>query len=224
MVNENNQAIWDAYNYLLLSEDIERLRKLVVRYDLFRQTIEVPGDIVECGVFKGTGLMLWLKLLQIHAPASAKRVIGFDTFADFGASDTEQEADQVKAFLEESAFDGISPDSLYDKIIAAGIDVKRCDLVVGDIRETAPNYLTDKPGLRLSLLHIDMDLESAAYAALEAFWPRLVTGGLAIFDNFGIARWSESNGVDRYFEDKQLALKTLPYSRTPTAYIIKGSK
>ena len=26
---------------------------------------EIPGDILECGVFKGTGHIFWLKLLKI---------------------------------------------------------------------------------------------------------------------------------------------------------------
>src|SRR5688572_14044527 len=94
-----DESIWDAYNLLLLGPDIERLRKLLARYDLFRMSIEIPGDIVECGVFKGAGLMFWLKLLEIYCHGSNKRVVGFDVFKGFQDISAESEARDVTAFL-----------------------------------------------------------------------------------------------------------------------------
>jgi hypothetical protein len=215
-------AIWDAYNLLLLGPDIERLRKLLARYELFRKTIDIPGDIVECGVLKGTSLMFFLKLLHIHSHGSNKRVIGFDMFDSFPVTDA-KEAAVVNQFLNESGFEGITTDSLFKKMVEAGLETKRCDLVAGDIRQTAAEYVALSPGLRISLLHLDLDLEDATYAALEAFWPRVVMGGLVIFDEYAVARWTESNAVDRYFANQHVQLKTLSWSRTPTAYIVKGS-
>ena len=49
----SEQELRDSYNPLLLSADVGRLREMPVRYDLFRRSLEVPGDVVECGVFKG---------------------------------------------------------------------------------------------------------------------------------------------------------------------------
>jgi hypothetical protein len=40
----------------------------------------IPGDIVECGVFKGTGLYTFLKLKKLFNPNGSKKVIGFDFF------------------------------------------------------------------------------------------------------------------------------------------------
>ena len=60
--------IWECYNSLLLSHDISRIRKLLARYELFKKSLNVPGDIIECGVFKGVGLMYWLKLIEIILP------------------------------------------------------------------------------------------------------------------------------------------------------------
>ena len=44
--------------------------------------MELPGDIVEIGVFKGTGIAQLLKLREIFIPASNKKVIGFDLFSE----------------------------------------------------------------------------------------------------------------------------------------------
>jgi len=216
----NDAAVWDAYNLLLLGPDIERLRKLLARYDLFKRTLELPGDIVECGVLKGTSLMFFLKLLHIHAHGSNKRVIGFDMFDHFPVEAHGDHA-HVEAFVTESGFQGISPESLLDGVRAAGLSTERCDLVAGDITQTAAAYVQRHPGLRISLLHLDLDLAEPTYAALDAFWDRIVPGGIIALDEYAVARWSESNGVDRFFSDRSVVLKTLPWSRTPTAYIVK---
>lgn len=216
----DDATIWDAYNLLLLGSDTERLRKLLARHELFRMTIDLPGDIVECGVLKGSSLMFFLKMLHIFSPGSNKRVIGFDVFESFPITD-ESERLQVEAFVEESGFKGITTASLYKKIEEAGFKRDQCDLVAGDISHTAPTYIANNPGLRLSLLHLDLDLDAPTYTALEAFWSRIVVGGVVILDEYAVARWTESNAVDRFFADKSVSLKTLTWSRTPTAYIVK---
>ena len=83
--------IFKAYNFLIESEDTGRLKKIFARYELFKKTLTVPGDIVECGVFKGTGHIFWLKLLKIFDEHSIKSVIGFDTCENFSDSILEYE-------------------------------------------------------------------------------------------------------------------------------------
>ena len=78
----NNTNEWDLYNAFFLNKDIERLRKFLVKEHFFRMSLELPGDIVEIGVFKGTGLAQLLKLREIFIPSSNKKVIGFDLFSE----------------------------------------------------------------------------------------------------------------------------------------------
>jgi hypothetical protein len=216
----DEQRLWDASHHLLLGPDVERLRKLMVRYDLFKMALELPGDIVECGVFKGAGLLTWLKFLQIHAPGSARRVVGFDTFDAF-AEARGADVHAALAFVKETGHRGTSPESLREMIAAAGIDNAHCDLVAGDVRITAPEYAAENPGFRISLLHMDLDLGEPTYAVLDALWPRVVRGGVVVFDEYATPRWSESDGVDRFFAHRQVRLRTFAHARTPTAYVIK---
>ena len=76
----SEEDIFYHFNKLMLSPDTQRIRKMLVRFELFMKSLEVPGDIVECGVFKGAGIAYWLKLLDIFCHGSDKRVIGFDLF------------------------------------------------------------------------------------------------------------------------------------------------
>ena len=70
------KKLWDNYNNLILSGDISRLRKMISRYELFKKTINIPGDIIECGVFKGVSFLFWIKCLKIFSQNSDKKVIG----------------------------------------------------------------------------------------------------------------------------------------------------
>ncbi|MBC8073266.1 MAG: class I SAM-dependent methyltransferase [Deltaproteobacteria bacterium] len=219
--NDDEQRLWDAYHHLLMGPDVERLRKLLVRYDFFKMVLDRPGDIVECGVFKGAGLLTWLKLMHIHAPASARRVVGFDTFDAFAQPSSSTDAEAVAAFVQETAHAGTSPQALLELAAAAGIDRGRCELVAGDIGTTAATYVRANPGFRIALLHMDLDLGDPTFAALQALWPRVIPGGVVVFDEYAAPRWSESDGVDRFFAGTGVRLRTLPHARTPTAYAIK---
>ncbi len=218
---DDEQLLWDAYHRLLLGPDLERMRKLLVRYDFFKLVLDRPGDIVECGVFKGAGLLTWLKFLQIHAPGSARRVVGFDTFDAFATPSSGTDFAAVAAFVKETAHAGTSPRSLHEAIAAAGIAKDRCELVAGDIATTAADYARANPGFRIALLHMDLDLGEPTFAALQALWPRVIPGGVVVFDEYAAPRWSESDGVDRFFAGTGVRLRALAHARTPTAYAIK---
>lgn len=214
------QETWDQYNGLMLGPDIERIRKMLVRYDLFRQSLCVPGDIVECGVFKGVGAMYWAKLLAIYAPGSRKRVIGFDTFSEFANSMLDYEREAAEGFTSEASFVGIDPSEIVSKASAAGLD-GRLELIVGDVAETALTYAQDNKGFRVSLLHLDLDTYSGTKAVLEALYDRVTPGGIIVCDEYGSPGWGESDAIDEFLKDRNVILKTVEFSAKPTAYFTK---
>ena len=68
------------YEEFLGSTRPDRLQKIFARYELFKLVQDVPGDIVECGVFKGSGVYTWVKLLCLFKPNTEQRVVAFDFF------------------------------------------------------------------------------------------------------------------------------------------------
>ena len=76
----SSQDLYNSFNGFMLSDDLKVFGKLLARTLLMNQVKDVPGDIVECGVFKGTGLLTFLKLKRYLCPNSLKKVIGFDFF------------------------------------------------------------------------------------------------------------------------------------------------
>ena len=79
-VSKISQCIYNNFNNFILSEDRRLFNKLISRALLYHEVRDIPGDIVECGVFKGTGIYTFLKLKNLYNPNSLKKVIGFDFF------------------------------------------------------------------------------------------------------------------------------------------------
>lgn len=215
-----DDAIWDKYNGIVLSPDIDRIRKMLVRYDLFRKTIDVPGDVVECGVFKGVGVMYWLKLLQIYSPTQRKRVVGLDTFSPFAGAMRDYERPTAQDLLEEARFDGVEADVIMGYAKAAGLDDK-LELISGDVAQTAAEYVAANPGFRISLLHLDVDTYDATKAVLTAFYDHITPGGIVVCDEYAYRGWGESDAVDEFLKGRGVRVMTVPFSDTPTAYFVK---
>ncbi len=64
---------------------------------------------------------------------------------------------------------------------------KRCILVDGDIKDTLPKFLEQNPGLKIALLHFDMDLYEPTKVAMEALYPLVLKGGVVCFDEYGLS-------------------------------------
>ena len=77
---ETSQNLYDFFNGFILSPDTKVFGKLLARTLLVDQVKVLPGDIVECGVFKGTGMLTFLKIKRFLCPNSGKKVVGFDFF------------------------------------------------------------------------------------------------------------------------------------------------
>ena len=62
---------------------------------MFEKIKHLNGDIVECGIFKGSRLFTWLKLISLEQPHSIKKVIGFDFFESSFVENLENEQDKT---------------------------------------------------------------------------------------------------------------------------------
>ena len=209
------------YNDLIESENFDRLQKIFTRYDFYKKTINVPGDIVECGVFKGTGQIFWLKLLRIFDEYSMKKVIGFDTFSNFPKSILKYEKKEADKFIKETKYKEISIKEINDKIKKLGLK-NRSELVKGDIIKTSADYVKKNKGFRISLLNLDLDTYEGTKAALENFYPIISKNGIIILDEYGKRGWGETDAVDEFFKNKKnITIQSIKYSNQPSAFILK---
>lgn len=206
------------------------LKGFLAHVELFKQTLDVPGDIAELGVFRGLGLMTWANLLEAYCVGDrTKTVYGFDNWKGFQelAPEDGKEVDSVQKFA-----GGFSPEKYYEELkeAIAIFDADRfipwkprVKLVVGDIEETVVTFVKENPGVRFSLIHFDCDLYKPTKVALENLWPILSRGGIMLFDEYSIPDWpGETKAVDEFLSDKPgVKIKTLPWTNTPAGYIVK---
>ena len=171
----------------------QHLKRFLAMYELFKRALPVKGSVVECGVFRGFGLMSWAKLSTILEPENlTRRIYGFDTFSGFPAladKDGSQFARPSVGDLNAPSYDElIALIGQYDRDRFLG-HIPKVELVKGDIAKTAPAFIASHPHLVVSLLFIDCDLYEPSKAALEAFVPRMPKGAILAFDELDNPIW-----------------------------------
>src|SRR5688500_2528846 len=132
-----------------------QLKRFLAMYELFKRALPVKGSVVECGVFRGFGLMSWAKLSTILEPENlTRRIYGFDTFAGFpsvGEEDTRGKGKGKVGDLESSSYDELQAlIEQYDRDRFLG-NIPKVELIKGDISQTAPKFVADHPHLVVSL-------------------------------------------------------------------------
>lgn len=198
------------------------LKRFLAHHELFKMTLDIPGDICELGVYKGLGLFTWANFLEMHAIGDRTKIVyGFDSWGGLtGLSEKDNRAQEgeFKSTLEEidsaiKIFDG-------DRFMPSK---RRIIPITGNIEETVPDFISRHQEIRFSLVHFDCDLYRPTKIALEAIWPKVSRGGLALFDEYAIHDWpGETCAVDEFFADKtEVKIKKLTWNNVPGGYVIK---
>lgn len=209
-----NLSIYDDF---LAQTGPDRLQKILARYELFKLTMNVPGDVCECGVFKGSGLYTWVKLMRLFKPNNEYRVVGFDFFDADRTMDFKYEED--KQCLDEHQDRWTPQDVLTKTTKEWGFD--NLLLYAGNVVETSKQYAKEQLGSRISLLYIDVDNYEGALGILENLYPLVSRGGVIALDEYALPGYGESDAVDEFFRDKGVAIQSLPWANTPSAYVVK---
>lgn len=195
-----------------------RIAKALAHYELFKMSIDVPGDIVECGVFVGASLMRFIKFRDIFTNSTSRKVVGFDTFGKFPGADSEEDEKTIQIFFDQFGDSSISVEEfnryLDDSNLNNGID-----LVKGNVLTTIPEYLEKFPGLKISLLNIDVDFYEPTKAALDHLYDHVSPGGVIILDDYGSFQGA-NKAIDPFLKKTGLRIRKLPFAGTP-CYVIK---
>jgi len=205
-------------NNFYLSCSTSRISKIIAHYELFKMVGELPGAIVECGVFKGCSLARFAMFRQLFGSYFSKKIIGFDTFGKFPKTSFQEDLKLRKHFIELAGEESISKEQMMQVLENKGI-VKGIELLEGDITKTVPQYLEEHPELKISLLNLDTDIYEPAVVILEYLFPRIVLGGILVLDDYGVFP-GETKAVDDYFKDKEITIHKFPFAMTP-CYIVK---
>lgn len=213
---QNNQIL-NLYDDFLAKTSMDRLQKILARYELLKIIINVPGDIVECGVFKGSGIYTFAKLHKILMPNNTRKIIGFDFFNADRKADFKRKED--KKVLDWHGENWSAEKTILKNLSDMGIN--NVELIAGNVIETTKNYAKNNLGFRIAFLYLDVDNYEGTLAILKNLYPLVSPGGVVIFDEYSIRGHGESDAVNEYFKGSNVEIKSFPWANTPGAYIIK---
>lgn len=206
-------------NGFMLTSEIYRIGNFLAHYELYKKIIELPGDIVELGVFKGNSLIQFASFRELLENEKSRKIIGFDIFGEFPSSIVyESDRQFVSGWNKNYQNDFLSQEDLYRSFELK--NVKNIELVKGNIFDTLEDYKLKHPHMKISLLHIDTDVYEPSKLALELLYDLVVSGGVIILDDYGTVE-GETRAVDEFFADKECQLKKFTFSHTKPSYIIK---
>jgi hypothetical protein len=205
-------------NGFYATADPSRFSKFITHLEFFKQTSNVRGEIVEFGVFKGNSFFRWIKFRDLLEQTSSRKVIGFDVFGNFPEANFNGDKEKRDAFVAETnGGKSISLKEINELLDNQGLN-KNVDIVKGDILVTLDKYLEKNPHLKISLLHIDVDLYEPTKYVLEKLFDKVTKGGIIIFDDYG-AFAGTNKAVDDFFQNN-VEIKKLPFSHA-ISYIVK---
>jgi hypothetical protein len=222
---QTDEPIYESFNNFIFSNDIKIMGKLLHRFEFFNKVKDLPGDIVEIGVFKGSGIATFSKFVEIYSPNSNKKIIGFDIFQknneEILMKDMEIDKNNMNVVYSRVNKNELTLESVDNRLMNMNIH-KKYILVEGDVEDSLPAFLEKNPGFRISLLYIDCDIERPTYFSLKYLWDRILPGGIVLFDEYEHHSFSESNGADKFFKENNIKynVKTTNFM-CPTAYLIK---
>lgn len=189
------------------------LHRVLTLYELYKKVQNVAGHIAEVGVYKGSGALLFAKLVHIFENEALTQVHGFDWFEGTGPggdNDTE-----------------LVPEGGYEcdyELLVDLIKRQHLDYIIRlhsfDITKELDNFFDQYKHLQFKLIFMDAGMYEVMKAAIPLFWDRLIPGGIMVFDQY-----SHELGPGETIAIRELLpqvkIQTIPNSWMPNAYAIK---
>ena len=172
--------------------------------ELYQKIIDLPGVVMEFGVWWGANLTYFECLRAVYEPYNyTRKIIGFDTFQGYTAPNQE---DGESDYVSKGSY---SVSTGYEKYLQKLLDyheeensfahIKKTELVKGDAGAMISKYLSKHPETIISLAYFDLQLYEPTKNCLQAIIPHLVKGSIIAMD--------ELNNSD--FPGETIALKEI---------------
>ncbi|WP_432735767.1 TylF/MycF/NovP-related O-methyltransferase [Maridesulfovibrio sp. FT414] len=182
--------------------DIYRLYSL---WNLTGQVKNLPGNILEVGVWKGGSGILMATQAKLTNQDTTTYLC--DTFSGIVKNSIRDN------FHQNGDFNDTSAKQVKSALIANDLDR------VAVLQGIFPEQTCELVSAPLKLAHIDVDVYDSARDAFAWIWPRLVCSGVVVFDDYGFA---SCKGVTQFVNE--IAGRndaTFIYNLTGQAILIK---
>jgi O-methyltransferase len=183
---------WPMFGYSMIGsrrlDNLEACVRTILNED-------IPGDIIETGVWRG-GACMFMKAVLNRFGDTTRNIWLADSFA--GLPKPKSEAD-----LEKPEFDLAGCEFLQISMEQVKANFERFDLLDDRVRFLKGWFcdtLPTAPIEQLSLLRLDGDLYDSTMDALNALYHKVVPGGFVIVDDYGT--WSSCRQAVEEFRER----------------------
>lgn len=164
------------------AETMVGLRRLENLHDCLRIIIrdDVPGDVVETGVWRGGASIFMKGVLTVYG--DSRDIWLADSFEGLPPPDeVNYPSDKGWRFDKAAWYLAVSEDEVRNNFKRYGLLDKHVKFIKGWFRDT----LETLPVQRISLLRLDGDLYESTIQALEPLYPKVSVGGFCVIDDYG---------------------------------------
>ncbi len=170
----------------------------------------IPGDFVECGVWRG-GSAMAVALSLLRLGVDDRRLWLYDTFGEMpppGERDRDHAGRSVTGHEGTMLGDtGLSLADVQAAMRSTGYPQDRIEYVPGRVEETLPARTPEQ----IALLRLDTDWYESTRHELVHLYPRLARGGVLIIDDYGHYAGARQ-AVDEYFAERPVLLVRVDYT------------
>lgn len=171
---------------------------------------DIPGDFVECGVWRGGSMMAVARTL-VELGVTDRTLYLFDTYQgmtaptedDISKKGVKAEDKFRKRELDNGASDWCfaSIEDVRANMLSTGYPENQIRFVKGKVEDTLPDMAPSE----ICLLRLDTDWYESTRHELQQLYPRLNEGGFLIIDDYG--DWlGARKAVDEYIDQNHLPL------------------
>lgn len=206
---------WQAENDWYQHAPVSRLAKALAQYDVYRSIVHLPGDVAEFGTFKGASLVRLATYREVLESEHSRTIFGFDTFGEMPEGKGADDADVAQRFSGQGECLSLAE----TEELMRGKGFGNVELVGGDILETLPRFLEERPALRFALVNVDVLLKSVTAAVIERCAERLVPGGVLMLDDFGKAAGATEAAEEFLADNRRFELRRAASSYQPALLV-----
>lgn len=152
----------------------------------------IPGDFVECGVWKGGSVMVMA--LALLAFGKERDIWLYDTFEGMTKPQEINGKRALRRWEEDSDWCYCPIETVMENVFSTGYD--RFHFVKGKVEDTIPRVVPEE----IALLRLDTDWYSSTWHELIYLYPLLSVGGVLLIDDYG-HWWGARKATDRFIRD-----------------------
>ncbi len=205
----------EGKDWPVTAESMIGLKRMNQLHDALRviENEDIPGDIVETGIWRGGALIFAASFLEIYG-VKGRKIFGCDSFEGLPKPSTAYPVDLGDIHYQ---FDYLSVaiEQVRRNLKKYNVSLDSVTLVKGWFSDTLHKLDTDK----VAILRLDGDMYSSTIEALEALYHKVAPGGFVIIDDFSLK--GANQAIVDFLNQRSIAVEfvkiddTASYFRVP---------